>query len=165
MTESLLKINIIMRIIFLALFVLYGSQVFAAVEAKNFDTPEQERVYNSLIAELRCLVCQNQTIADSNADLAKDLRSQVYKMLQQGKSRQEIVDFMTQRYGDFVLYNPPMKAKTSFLWLAPALFLAIGLLVAWNVMRKKRLAVRPESMREPGQSEEIRRLLEQGDDR
>jgi len=86
-------------------------------------------------------------------------------MLQQGKSRQEIVDFMTQRYGDFVLYNPPMKAKTSLLWLAPLLFLVIGLLVAWTVVRKKRLATRSESAHDSAQSEEIRRLLEQGDDR
>ncbi|MGD7033524.1 cytochrome c-type biogenesis protein CcmH [Methylotuvimicrobium buryatense] len=160
------SINAIMRIIFLVFFLLWGVQaIAAAVEVKNFDTPEQERVYNSLISELRCLVCQNQTIADSNADLAKDLRAQVYKMLQQGKSRQEIVDFMTQRYGDFVLYNPPMKAKTSLLWLAPLLFLVIGLLVAWSVVRKKRLATRSESAHDSAQSEEIRRLLEQGDDR
>ncbi|PKM37031.1 MAG: cytochrome c-type biogenesis protein CcmH [Gammaproteobacteria bacterium HGW-Gammaproteobacteria-10] len=160
------SINAIMRIIFLVFFLLWGVQaIAAAVEVKNFDTPEQERVYSSLISELRCLVCQNQTIADSNADLAKDLRAQVYKMLQQGKSRQEIVDFMTQRYGDFVLYNPPMKAKTSLLWLAPLLFLVIGLLVAWSVVRKKRLATRSESAHDSAQSEEIRRLLEQGDDR
>lgn len=150
-----------MRIFYLAIGFLMCFHVFAAVEVKNFDNAEQERVYSTLIAELRCLVCQNQTIADSNADLAKDLRSQVYKMLQQGKSRQEIVDFMTQRYGDFVLYNPPMKAKTSLLWLAPVLFLLIGLLVAWSFTRKRRLA---EHSLDSKESEKIRRLLEQGDD-
>lgn len=150
-----------MRIFYLAIGFLMGFHVFAAVEVKNFDNAEQERVYNTLISELRCLVCQNQTIADSNADLAKDLRSQVYKMLQQGKSRQEIVDFMTQRYGDFVLYNPPLKAKTSLLWLAPVLFLLIGLLVAWSVTRKRRLA---EHTLDSQESEKIRRLLEQGDE-
>lgn len=150
-----------MRIFYLAIGFLMCFHVFAAVEVKNFDNAEQERVYNTLISELRCLVCQNQTIADSNADLAKDLRSQVYKMLQQGKSRQEIVDFMTQRYGDFVLYNPPLKAKTSLLWLAPVLFLLIGLLVAWSVTRKRRLAEHTLNSQE---SEKIRRILEQGDE-
>ncbi|GAB4260560.1 MAG: cytochrome c-type biogenesis protein CcmH [Methylomicrobium sp.] len=147
----------------IVLSLVLSLDTFAGVEVKNFDSVEQENVYNSLIAELRCLVCQNQTIADSNADLAKDLRSQVYKMLQQGKSRQEIVDYMTQRYGDFVLYNPPLKAKTGLLWLAPVLFLLIGLSVIWSVLRKRRAAAGATQQRDEAESEKIRRLLEQGD--
>jgi len=111
---------------------------FAAVEYRNFSDPQQEQSYKTLIAEIRCLVCQNQTIADSNADLAKDLRRQVYEMLQEGKSQVEIADFMTDRYGDFVLYNPPFKAKTGLLWLGPVVFLLIGLLTLILYSRKKR---------------------------
>lgn len=98
----------------------------AAVEYHVFNDPVQEQAYQNLINELRCLVCQNQTIADSNADLAKDLRQQVYDMLQQGKTEQDVVNFMTQRYGDFVLYRPAFKGKTLILWLGPLAFVLIG---------------------------------------
>ena len=108
----------------------------AGVEYRKFEDPQKEQSYHHIISELRCLVCQNQTIADSNADLAKDLRRQVYEMLQQGKSQNEIIAFMTQRYGDFVLYNPPFKAKTSLLWLGPALFLLLGLATVLLFIRR-----------------------------
>jgi len=111
---------------------------YAAVEYRKFDQPEQEAVYKILIEEIRCLVCQNQTIADSNAELAQDLRRQVYEMLQQGKSKDEIAEFMTQRYGDFVLYNPPFKAKTGLLWIGPIVFLFIGLVMLFLFTRRKR---------------------------
>lgn len=110
----------------------------AAVEYKKFNSVQQEQIYKVLIEELRCLVCQNQTIADSNASLAQDLRRQVYEMLQQGKTKQQIADFMTDRYGDFVLYNPPFKAKTSLLWLGPIAFLVIGLVILFFFSRTKR---------------------------
>jgi len=123
----------------LVLLVLSMSSYTAvAVEYRKFDQPEQEVVYKVLINELRCLVCQNQTIADSNAELAQDLRRQVYEMLQQGKSKDEIAEFMTQRYGDFVLYNPPFKAKTGLLWIGPIVFLIIGLIMLFLFTRRKR---------------------------
>ncbi len=115
-----------------------ASYTAVAVEYRKFDQPEQEAVYKVLIEELRCLVCQNQTIADSNAELAQDLRRQVYEMLQQGKSKDEIAEFMTQRYGDFVLYNPPFKAKTGLLWIGPIVFLLIGLVMLFLFTRRKR---------------------------
>lgn len=118
------------------LLMLLSWNCLAAVEYRKFEDPQKEQAYHDLIAELRCLVCQNQTIADSNADLAKDLRRQVYEMLQQGKSQTEIVEFMTQRYGDFVLYNPPFKAKTSLLWLGPVLFLISGLVIVVFLARR-----------------------------
>lgn len=103
--------------------------------------PEVEKRMMALAAELRCLVCQNQTIADSHASLAEDLRQQVREMIQQGKTDDEIRDFMTQRYGDFVLYKPPFKAQTALLWIGPALLmaLAIGTLVV-VLRRRQRLA-------------------------
>ena len=91
----------------------------------------------AVAAELRCLVCQNQTIADSHADLAVDLRNQVRDMLRKGQSEREIVDYMTARYGDFVLYRPPVKATTALLWYGPALLLVGGLAVLWLVLRRR----------------------------
>ncbi len=88
-------------------------------------------------SELRCLVCQNQTIADSHADLAVDLRREVRELLRQGKSDREIIDYMTARYGDFVLYRPPFKATTVLLWLGPALMLVIGFVVLLLVLRRR----------------------------
>ena len=98
---------------------------------------------NALAVELRCLVCQNQTLADSNAPLAVDLRSQIREQLKAGKSEQEVVDFMVARYGDFVLYRPPFKATTVALWAGPFLILVFG---AWLLVRRirKRPAAEPE---------------------
>jgi cytochrome c-type biogenesis protein CcmH len=93
-----------------------------------------------IAAELRCLVCQNQTIADSSADLAVDLRRQIREALAKGASEREVLDFMVQRYGDFVLYRPPLKANTVLLWTGPFLLLALGL---WLLTRRVRSAARP----------------------
>lgn len=122
------------------ILLLLSAAVNAGVEYREFASPEQQQAYESLTSELRCLVCQNQTIADSNAELAADLRRQVYEMLQQGKSRQDIAQFMTDRYGDFVLYNPPFKLKTGLLWIGPAVFLLIGLVAVFLFVRRKRSA-------------------------
>lgn len=119
-------------------FLLLLSPLANAVDAYTFSNPEQQATYQSLVSELRCLVCQNQTIGDSNADLAADLRRQVYEMLQQGKSKDEISRFMTDRYGDFVLYNPPFKVKTGLLWLGPLTFLIIGIVAVLLFIRRKK---------------------------
>lgn len=88
-------------------------------------------------AELRCLVCQNETIAASNADLAVDLRNQVREMLRQGQTEQQVFDYMTARYGDFVLYRPPVKSTTLLLWYGPPLMLGAGLLALWLLLRRR----------------------------
>ena len=103
----------------------------------EFESEEQEALFNKLSDELRCLVCQNQSIADSNADLAKDLREEIYGMLQQGKSEEEIIDFMVARYGDFVLYNPPMKPVTWVLWFGPAVALLAGFVFVVRIMKRQ----------------------------
>ncbi len=100
-------------------------------------TPEHEGRYHSILSELRCLVCQNQTIAESNADLAKDLRLEVRRMLAEGVSDSYIIDFMANRYGDFVLYKPLVKPKTYLLWFGPFIFLIAILLVLIMVVRKQ----------------------------
>lgn len=96
------------------------------------DSVQKEAQFNHLLKELRCLVCQNQDLADSNADLAKDLRDQVYQLVKEGKSDNEITDYLTSRYGDFILFKPPMKTITYLLWFGPILFLVLGLLIFWR---------------------------------
>lgn len=115
----------------------------ASIEVHQFQTPEQESLYTDLIAELRCLVCQNQNLADSNSALAQDLRNKTYDMVTSGASREEIVDFMVSRYGDFVLYKPPVKQSTLLLWLGPLLFLLLGLGVLFAILRNKRRQAAP----------------------
>ncbi|KAF3979296.1 MAG: cytochrome c-type biogenesis protein CcmH [Methylococcales symbiont of Iophon sp. n. MRB-2018] len=139
-------------------------QCVAGVEYKKFDDPEKEQAYRVLIEELRCLVCQNQTIADSNADLAKDLRRQVYEMLEKGQSQDEIVDFMIARYGDFVMYNPQFKAKTGVLWIAPFVFLLSGFILVWIISRRKKTENNMEAKEQQKQKRaKIKSLLDQGE--
>lgn len=98
---------------------------------------------HDLSMKLRCLVCQNQTIAESNAELAVDLRRQVREQMAAGKSDSEIIDFMTARYGDFVLYSPPLKGTTWLLWFGPFLLMVVGAIVAWRVVRARRAGPAP----------------------
>lgn len=109
----------------------------ALANTEGFSTAEEAR-YQGLISELRCLVCQNQTIAESNAPLALDLRRQVEEMMRAGRSDDEIRHYLTERYGDFVLYKPPLKKTTWILWLGPFLLLAGALCVAMFVIRQSR---------------------------
>ena len=99
--------------------------------------PVLEARMMAISSELRCLVCQNQTIADSHAELAVDLRAQVREMLQAGKTDQQITEYMTARYGDFVLYRPPFKAATALLWIGPAAMVLIGLGALFVVLRRR----------------------------
>ena len=126
----------------------------SAAMAVEEETPLDKRVM-ALASELRCLVCQNQTLADSNADLALDLRNTIREQLARGASEREVIDFMTARYGDFVLYRPPLKATTVLLWTGPFLLLAFGL---WFLLRKIRARpgdVPPLSDQERARAEEL----------
>jgi cytochrome c-type biogenesis protein CcmH len=105
--------------------------------APAVEDPALEARMQAIAVELRCLVCQNQTIADSNADLAVDLRNQVKQMLREGKSQREIIDYMTARYGDFVLYRPPVKGTTMLLWFGPAVALLAGIATLVLVLRRR----------------------------
>ena len=122
--------------IFLMLTLIAGS-AHASEAAPVSADPAMEARMMALAAELRCLVCQNQTIADSHAGLAEDLRKQIMEMLAKGQSEREILDFMTQRYGDFVLYRPPFNASTALLWLGPALLMALALGRLVVVLRRR----------------------------
>ncbi len=104
----------------------------------EFSSPQQAARYYALIDELRCLVCQNQNVADSNAALAKDLRKRTYQMIADGQSDQQILDYMTARYGDFVLYRPPLKLATLVLWMGPVIFLLAVAVSFWLYIRRAR---------------------------
>jgi cytochrome c-type biogenesis protein CcmH len=123
--------------IFLAAAALVLACQAVAKEPLIFMNPEQEARYNELTLELRCLVCQNQNLADSDAPLAQDLRKEIYDMMQAGQSNEEIKTFLVDRYGDFVLYKPPIKGNTLALWLAPAVLLLGGGLVVVFIVRKR----------------------------
>lgn len=130
----------------LLLGLLLWTLAAAAIDPLPFQSEAEERRFQVLVAELRCLVCQNQNLADSDADLAKDLRAEVFEMLRAGKSDGEIRDFLVQRYGDFVLYDPPFKPVTWILWLGPALVVAAGL-AGMLVMVRRRARLVPAEAR------------------
>jgi len=111
--------------------------LFAVIEQSEFDNPKLEQRYKSLIDELRCLVCQNQNLAESDAPLAKDLRTITANMLREGASDREVKQFMRDRYGDFVLYKPPFNASTAFLWLGPLLLLVSVLVMLFIRIRRR----------------------------
>lgn len=116
----------------------------------EFEDEATKKRYYALLEELRCLVCQNQSLADSDAGLAQDLRRQVYNMVQGGASNREITDYMVGRYGDFVLYNPPLKATTVLLWFGPFILAGIGLvmLVLFLINRgEKKADILPDETR------------------
>ncbi|MEO5845146.1 MAG: cytochrome c-type biogenesis protein [Caldimonas sp.] len=131
MPEALVKT---VAAILLALCATVSTAKEAAAESAD---PALEARMSRITAELRCLVCQNQTIADSNASLAVDLRRETRELLRQGKSDREVVDYMTARYGDFVLYRPPLKTTTFLLWFGPSAMLVVGATVLLVVLRRR----------------------------
>ncbi len=131
------SVSTLARRVLLALSLALPLAASAKEAAPASDDPVLEAKVMRIAAELRCLVCQNQTIADSHADLAQDLRNQVRDMLRQGRSEGEILAYMTERYGDFVLYRPPVKSTTTLLWYGPALLLVGGVIVLIVVLRRR----------------------------
>lgn len=127
-------------------------------EPRGFSSPEHEERYYSLVDELRCLVCQNQTIAESNADLASDLRREVYRMVEDDRSEDEIAGFMVARYGDFVLYRPPLRGGTILLWAGPFLLAAIGLAALTIHLRRRRRT--PAAPLGADQRRRVRRIID-----
>ena len=126
-----------MRLLLLLLLLVAGPGQ-AAIETFDFATEEQRQRYLEFARELRCPKCQNQNLADSNAPIAEDLRLELHRLLLEGKTDAEIVDFMVTRYGEYVLYEPPLEAKTVLLWGAPVLMLCGGLLVMAGIVRRAR---------------------------
>ena len=129
-------------VLLLSFFVAMSSAGAWAKEAQSMAAdPEMEKQVNDIAKELRCLVCQNQTIADSHADLAVDLKNQVRQMVASGKTQKEIVDYMVQRYGDFVRYRPPVKPTTYLLWVGPFILLIAGVILLVSNLRKRKQVI------------------------
>ena len=116
---------------------LFMTPAAAIDTGKAFDDPVLQARYEKIIDEVRCLKCQNQTIKDSNAFLAADLRREIRRMIEEGKSDAEIYDFLVARYGEFALYRPRVSGKTLVLWIAPFLLLGLGGFVLFNILRRR----------------------------
>ncbi len=138
------------KLFFLAgALLLIGGNALAIDVGQSFDDPELQARYDKIIAEVRCLKCQNQTIKDSNAFLAVDLRREIRRLIEEGKTNDEIYDFLVARYGDFALYRPRTSGRTLILWIAPMLFLVFGAFALWRVVqRRTSLPIDDESMDE-----------------
>jgi cytochrome c-type biogenesis protein CcmH len=119
---------------------LLGAGATAMEARPNADDPDLERRLLALTADLRCVVCQNESLAESRAPLAKDLRQEVRELMRQGRSDREVVEYLTARYGDFVLYRPPFKPATYLLWIGPALFLGVGGITWFLTIRRRQRA-------------------------
>lgn len=143
-----------------AMFLLHLNARAADAPAPAAD-PELEAKVQRVAQELRCLVCQNQTIADSNAELAQDLRREVRRLLAAGSSEDEVRRFMVERYGDFVLYRPPFQATTFALWLGPFLLLAAALWIAQRIIRARRRAAPAAQALTAEEQARLRALLAQ----
>ena len=126
-----------MKIYFLTLVITLASLAVFAQEPMVFENQQQQDRFDQLTQELRCLVCQNQNLADSDAPLAHDLRREVHEMLMSGQSNEQIKKFLVDRYGDFVLYRPPVQQNTYLLWLAPLILLLGGALVVRSSIKKR----------------------------
>lgn len=137
--------NLLFSTLMLCALMLPGTG-FAAIDALQFKDPAQEIRYRKLAAELRCLVCQNQSLADSNADLARDLRIEVLRLMNEGLSDKEITEYLVARYGDFVRYRPPFNAVTLMLWIGPALILLLAVFGLARVIRARRTTGEPASL-------------------
>nr|VFK47427.1 MAG: cytochrome c-type biogenesis protein CcmH [Candidatus Kentron sp. TC] len=134
---------------FLILFV--GGSDASVFEPRNFADPEQEARYKTLIEELRCLVCQNQSLADSNAELAVDLRREIYTMLEEGADEDAVKEFMVSRYSEYVLYRPPVAGATLLLWGGPFLFALLGFVLLILRVRRRVDAPEPDALSEDDQ--------------
>lgn len=125
------------RIAFVVAIAFIGMHAAFAIDPLPFKDRAEEVRFQNLTRQLRCLVCQNQDLADSEADLAKDLRRQVFQMMQDGKSDDQIKQYLVSRYNDFVLYDPPLQAGTWLLWFGPFVFLALGAFVVLRILRQR----------------------------
>ena len=119
---------------------------FSAIDALNFSSPQQESDYHQLTQSLRCPQCQNNNIADSNATIAVDMRGKVFELLQEGKSKNDVVDYMVARYGNFVTYDPPITASTLVLWIAPLLLVLLGVVFLLRRKPKTQSAVKSQDV-------------------
>ncbi len=140
---------------------LFASAQAVKIEFHSFENKQQEKLYLQLIAELRCVKCQNQNLAESNAELAKDMRDKAYQIIISGGTRDDVIKYMTDRYGEFVLYRPRFGLKTILLWVGPAVFLLLSLMFLIKLIKKQQKEpVAPLSEKD---RESVRKLLDSKD--
>ncbi len=155
--------NVVKSLLTLLLICMSAAVLAVQIEFHSFENAQKERLYLDLIAELRCVKCQNQNLAESNAELAQDMREKTYQMIVEGKTRKDVVNYMTARYGDFVLYRPPFKAKTLLLWIGPVLLLFFGLYFLLKVIRNQK--TRPAKIYDDSELDSVRELLKPNSNR
>ncbi|GAA4652304.1 cytochrome c-type biogenesis protein CcmH [Kistimonas scapharcae] len=155
-----MNISVFIRRSVIAFCLLLPLGASASIDTWEFDDQAQFDRYKMLTEELRCPKCQNQNIADSNAPIANDLRAEVYRMLQTGQNDEQIVDFMLDRYGDFVLYKPRLSAGTLLLWFGPLLFLVAGGVTLFVIIRRNRLASPQADHLTAAEKDRLKQLLE-----
>ena len=143
-----------LAVICLLIFSAFFSSDVFAIDPLPFKDRAEEVRFQHLAKQLRCLVCQNQDLADSDADLAKDLRKQVFEMMQSGKSDDEIKQYLVARYNDFVLYDPPLKPGTWLLWFTPFALVGVGAFVVAGILRRRSRAAPPDSISPPDPGED-----------
>lgn len=151
----------------ISLLMLVSVQAVAAIDTYEFQDEDTRKRFQQLTEELRCPKCQNQNLSDSNSPIAKDLRHEVYRMLDEGESNSEIADFMVARYGEFVLYKPRKDASTYILWYGPFGLLLVGLIVVFAITRRKDTAAKEtsESNLDNEQRKKLNSLLDQDTDK
>ena len=151
-----------MRAILAAILLALSTAALGQADEVAHPDPRVERRLKDLGEELRCLVCQNETLAVSQAPLAYDLRNEIRGLIREGKTDDEIRAYMVERYGDFVLYKPPLKGTTLLLWIGPFVLLALGAGVLVSIARSRRVAARPAGEVPPARQREIAVLLDEG---
>ena len=150
-------LTFVSRVTIWTVFVLVTGAAALANDNLNFSQAPYESRYYRLINELRCLVCQNQTLADSNAELARDLRLKTHQLIESGESDDSIIRFMVDRYGDFILYRPPLRIRTMLLWIGPVLMLALGLVI---FVRTTGRQTHPKVTLSAGEQQRLKTLLD-----
>jgi cytochrome c-type biogenesis protein CcmH len=149
------------RVVLLSLFLLFSltSSQASTLAEYTFEDPSQHDDFRAIIEEMRCLVCQNESLAGSNAELAVDLRNEVYDMMKNGQSKDDVINFMVARYGDFVLYSPPLKPSTYPIWFGPLIVFLVGGIVVFRILRRKNLSQETELTEE--EQQRLESLLKQ----
>lgn len=151
-----------MRQVF-SLFILLALSLpsLAVIEIYEFEQESHKKRYHQLIEELRCPKCQNQNLAESDAPIAQDLRRELHRLLSEGRSDDAIIEYMVMRYGNFVLYRPPLDKNTVVLWAAPGLFLLLGLIIAWRVRATNQAGAKQDNQLSAAEQQQIAQLVEQ----
>lgn len=152
----------LLKVLMCWLAMVWVGTALATIDAYPFDDSIKENQFRELINELRCPKCQNQTISDSDAGLAKDLKDKTYEMVQQGASKEQVIDYMVQRYGNFVHYQPPVQQTTWVLWFGPFVFLVIAVVAVTIVVRNKRPA-KAQPQLSPEEQQRLQQLLKKDD--